>query len=157
MQLQFTFEQLRLLFHILEQDCRQLRDKISQTNDVDLKRLLNSEEAAEEDLLDKIISRQLQFSSDELDELADVLRKHDQQLRKRCQRLWKKRKSRSSRIGRLLWSDSSTELLKRARCFNATLGHRYDCLAGIRPRYQPKPHYPREGAIWSRFIRASTC
>ena len=82
MQLQFTFDQLRLLFHILDQDCRQLRDKISQTNDVDLKRLLNSEEAAEEDLLDKIIGRQLRFSSDELDELADVLRKHDQQLRK---------------------------------------------------------------------------
>ena len=67
MQLQFTFDQLRLLFHILEQDCRQLRDKISQADDVDLKRLLNSEEAAEEDLLDKIIGRQLRFSSDELE------------------------------------------------------------------------------------------
>ena len=82
MQLQFTFEQLRLLFHILEQDCRQLRDKMSQTNDIDLKHLLNSEEAAEERLRDKIIGRQLRLSSDELDELADVLRKHDQQLRK---------------------------------------------------------------------------
>ena len=85
MQLQFTFDQLRLLFHILEQDCRELRDKISQTNDVDLKRLLNSEEAAEEDLLDKIITRQLQFGSDELDELAEVLRNHDRELRKELQ------------------------------------------------------------------------
>lgn len=82
MQLQFTFDQLRLLFRILEQDCRQLRDKISQTNDVDLKRLLHGEEAAEEELLDKVIARQLQFSSDELDELAEVLRNHDRQLRK---------------------------------------------------------------------------
>ena len=39
MQLQFTFE-LRLLFRILEQDCRQLREKISRTNDIDVKRLL---------------------------------------------------------------------------------------------------------------------
>lgn len=82
MQLQFTFEQLRLLFHILEQDCRQLREKISQTNDIDGKRLLNSEEAAEGELLEKIISRQLQFSSDELDELAQVLRDHEHKLRK---------------------------------------------------------------------------
>jgi len=81
MQLQFTFDQLRLLFRILEQDCRELRDKISQTNDINLKHLLTSEEVAEEDLLEKVITRQLQFSSDELDEIADLLRKHDQQLR----------------------------------------------------------------------------
>jgi transposase len=82
MQLQFTFEQLRLLFRILEQDCRELHEKISQTNDIDVKRPLNSEEAAEEELLGKIINRQLQFSSDELDELAQVLRDHEQKLRK---------------------------------------------------------------------------
>jgi len=82
MQLQFTFEQLRLLFRILEQDCRQLRERISQTNEIDVKRLLNREEAAAEELLEKIISRQLQFSSDELDELAQVLRDHEQKLRK---------------------------------------------------------------------------
>jgi hypothetical protein len=81
MQLQFTFDQLRLLFSILEQDCRQLRDKISRVNDIDVKLLLTNEEVAEEDLLEKIITRHLQFSSDELDELAEVLRKHGQQLR----------------------------------------------------------------------------
>jgi hypothetical protein len=81
MQLLFTFEQLRLLFRILEQDCRELREKISQMNDIDVKRLLNSEEAAEEEILEKIISRQLQFTSDELDELAQVLHDHHQKLR----------------------------------------------------------------------------
>ena len=159
MQLQFTFDQLRLLFHILEQDCRQLRDKISQANDVDLKRLLNSEEAAEEDLLDKIISRQLRFSSVRIGRTCRCIAQARSTASQNDapETLEEARKSRSSRIGRLLWSDSSTELLKLARCFNATLGHRYDCFAGIRPRYQPKPHYPREGAIWSRFTRASTC
>ena len=86
MQIQFTFEQLRLLFRILEQDCRELREKISQTNDMDVKRLLNSEEAAEEEVLEKVISRQLQFTSDELDELARVLRDHAQKLRKELAR-----------------------------------------------------------------------
>jgi len=80
MQLLFTFEQLRLLFRILEQDCRDLRERISQTNNIDVKRLLNSEEAAEEEILEKIISRQLQFTSDELDELAQVLHDHHQKL-----------------------------------------------------------------------------
>lgn len=82
MQLRLTFDEMALLDQILRNRDRELRDRISSSADEDLKRELESKEAALGHMLDEVVARHLQLSYDELDELAGVVADEQRMLRR---------------------------------------------------------------------------
>ncbi len=73
MQLSLTIDELLLLDDILQQSVREFRERASQANSPDAQRRFGQDQAIVEGLLAKVGIRDLRFSADEFDSLADLL------------------------------------------------------------------------------------
>jgi phosphoglycerate-specific signal transduction histidine kinase len=73
MQLQFTIQELNLLAEMLDQRDTDLSNQISHVADGAAKETLQRKHSTSLALLDRVIAMRIQFATDELDDLADVL------------------------------------------------------------------------------------
>lgn len=80
MQLLFTPEEFQVLADILEQYDRDLRDEIVGTENSAFKHSLEKKQQLLEELENRVIRKQLELSTDELDLLGEVLAHSDREL-----------------------------------------------------------------------------
>lgn len=73
MQLRLTIDELLLLDDILQESVKEFRGRASQASSPDAQRRFALDQAIVEGLLAKVGVRDLAFSADEFDELADLL------------------------------------------------------------------------------------
>jgi hypothetical protein len=80
MQLRLTFDEIGVLYDILGETDRELRERLSHTQDQELKRELTLQQAPVQALLDRVVARTLEFTADELETLGGVLAKRYREL-----------------------------------------------------------------------------
>ena len=86
MQLLLTLDELQLTVDVLEQRNAELRNEIVKTEHSEFKHRLQNEQQFLDELENKLIRRELDLDSDELDVLAEELKHCDRALIEECVR-----------------------------------------------------------------------